>query len=123
MRASLSAAARISSCWVLLGTGLAGCGGSDDEPPSDQRQPGSREAVQAAIQLAMSGAPGDVRFATDVKPVLAEKCVYCHHTANATHVDLTRPFDAAVGVVGRPASRLRTEARLLVDPGNPRNSF
>src|SRR5688572_17009941 len=123
MRASLSAAARISSCWVLLGAGLGGCGGSDNEPRSDLPQPGSRAAVEAAIQLAMSGAPGEVRFSTDVKPVFAEKCVYCHHTANATRVDLTRPFDAAVGIVGRAASRERTEARLLVEPGNPRNSF
>lgn len=123
MRASLSTAARISSCWVLLGAGLAGCGGSDDPAPGNQPQPGSREAVEAAIQLATAGEPGEVRFATDVKPVFAKKCVYCHHTANVTGVDLTRPFDAAVGIVGRPASRSRTAARLLVEPGNPQNSF
>lgn len=123
MRASLTAAVRISSRWVLLGAGLAGCSGNDDEVRTDEPQPGSREAVEAAIQLALSGTPGEVRFSSDVKPVLAEKCVYCHHTANATRVDLTRPFDTAVGIVGRPVSRPRTAARLLVDPGNPRNSF
>ncbi|MDQ2642847.1 MAG: hypothetical protein M3020_03465 [Myxococcota bacterium] len=125
MSSSLLAAARFSwRCVALgLGLGLAGCGGSDDPARSDQPRPGSRDAVEAAIQRAMAGEPGEVKFAAELKPVFAEKCVYCHHTANVTGVDLTRPFDAAVGIVGRPSSRLRSEARLLVDPGNPRNSF
>ncbi len=116
------AAARFSWRCVPLGVGLAGCGGSDDPARSEQPQPGSREAVEAAIQRAMTE-PAEVGFAAEVKPVFAEKCVYCHHTANVTGVDLTRPFDAAVGIVGRPSSRLRSEARLLVAPGNPQNSF
>jgi mono/diheme cytochrome c family protein len=36
---------------------------------------------------------------------------------------LARPFDAVSGVVGRPTSWPRAEARLLVEPGNARNSF
>jgi len=122
MRPSLWSAARFSSCWVLLGANLAACGGSDDEPQPVPR-PGSREAVEAAIVAATSSGAGEARFATHVKPVLADKCVYCHHTLNATGLDLTRPFDPERGVVGRQVSRPRSEARLLVDPGNPRNSF
>jgi hypothetical protein len=123
MSSILLAAARFSWRCVALGIGLAGCGGSDDTTRSDQLQPGSREAVEAAIQRSMAGEPGEVKFAAELKPVFAEKCVYCHHTANVTGVDLTRPFDPVLGIVGRPSSRVRSAARLLVDPGNPRNSF
>ena len=70
-----------------------------------------------------SGGPLSVSYESDVEPIFASKCTLCHYSGNATTVDLTQPFDAEFGIVDRETSRARAEARLIVDPSNPLNSF
>lgn len=87
--------------WVALAC-LAACGGGSDDS---------------------SVSPRAVKFAQDVAPILAQSCTYCHHPGSPTAVDLTRPFDPVMGIIRRPNSWADAPAKLLVDPGNPSNSF
>ena len=91
---------RIGSLLWLLGA-LAACGGSSDGAPAP---------------------PTNVSFASQVAPIFAASCNYCHHTGNGSGLDLTKPFDPATGLLGHANSWTSARAKLIVDPGNVANS-
>ena len=51
------------------------------------------------------------------------KCIMCHHPDNASGLDLTRPFDPEVGLIGRESIWSKARAKRIVDPGRPENSL
>jgi hypothetical protein len=72
-----------------------------------------------------AGAPDQepLSFRRDIAPMFVGKCTMCHHPDNATGLDLTRPFDAEVGMIGRMSIWPKARAKRIVDPGEPENSF
>jgi hypothetical protein len=64
-----------------------------------------------------------ISFWKDIAPMFSGKCTLCHHSDNATGVDLTHPFDPEVGIVSRETAWTDADQSLIVDPGNPENSF
>ena len=68
---------------------------------------------------------GEVSFSEDIAPIFAALCNDCHHPGAALPVDFTNPFDPETGIVDRPNTWVPngSQQTLLVDPGNPDNSF
>jgi hypothetical protein len=85
---------------------LAACGGGSSADTSPPPPP-----------------PTVVSFSAQISPILSKSCTYCHHPGSATAVDLTHPYDSAMGIIRRPNSWTEAQAKVLVDPGNPSNSF
>jgi hypothetical protein len=101
-------------CLALLSCLIAGC-------------------IQDAAGTHAGGAFGDgdagerdqepLSFTRDIAPMFVGKCTMCHHPENATGLDLTRPFDPEVGMIGRETIWPKARAKRIVDPGKPQNSF
>jgi len=101
---------------------LSGCGGGEEDP-APAPTPTSRDEVEATVErVIQSGTAGDTRF-SDVAQIFTSKCILCHYPSNASGLDLTHPLDPATGLVNRPTRWPATQAKLLVDPANPLNSF
>jgi hypothetical protein len=104
---------------------LFACAGADDDengqPP--EPTPTSRQDVAAAIQRVNQNGPAEVSFESDIAPIFTRRCTFCHYPLNASGLDLTRPFDPGTGVLQRASSWPRAEAKLLIDPADPLNSF
>lgn len=119
---------------ALLALLLAGCGGGGDggdggDDAADDGGDGGDDGGDDAgddggDDAGDDGGDGssDVSFAADIVPIFEDKCVYCHHPDSASGVDLTDPFGPQ-GIVDRPNSWKSSDFTLLVDPGNPDNSF
>jgi hypothetical protein len=67
--------------------------------------------------------PRAVTFSQDVAPIFDQSCTYCHHPGSPTAIDLTHPFDPTMGIIRRPNSWKNASSKVVVDPGNPANSF
>lgn len=65
---------------------------------------------------------GAVSYARDVAPIFAARCNSCHHSASATKLDLTSPFDEEVGLVNRENTWVDARNAILVVPGQPDQS-
>ena len=101
--------------------GAQACG--DDSGPSD---PAADDVAGSGAADVDSGAAdiGEVTASySDVFPIFVNKCIWCHHPDNGVDVDLTVPFDSEVGIINRPNTWLDAPSTLLVEPGNPDNSF
>lgn len=64
-----------------------------------------------------------ISFWKDLAPMFVGKCTLCHHADNPTGVDLTRPFDKEIGIIGRKTAWREAAQEFIVDPGDPDNSF
>jgi hypothetical protein len=89
---------------------LAACAKVEDPPPDVEDDDGGVESEPLS-------------FGMDIAPMLVGKCTLCHHPDNPTGLDLTRPFDPEVGMINREVSWPEADADLIVDPGDPDNSF
>ena len=120
---------------ILLAVLLAACGGGSggddgadggddagDDSGDDGGDDSGDDAGDDSGDDGGDGGGGEVSFASDVLPIFEDKCVYCHHPDSASGVDLTDPFGPQ-GIVDRPNSWKGSSFTLLVDPGNPDNSF
>jgi hypothetical protein len=105
----------ISLLFVLLVATLSGCGAEGGEPAKE-------EQTAKAAKPEVSETPTEVSFATQVAPLFAAKCNFCHHPDNAVKVDLTQSFDPEVGIIRRPNSWTKSEKKMLVVPGDPEGS-
>jgi hypothetical protein len=122
----MTATCRAPFLALALAVLLPGCGGADDEGENGQLPeptPSSREEVVAAIERVSQSGPAEASFENDIAPIFTRRCTFCHYPLNATGVDLTRPFDLATGILRRPSRWPRAEAKLLLDPEDPLNSF
>jgi hypothetical protein len=106
---------------------LCACAGADDDddengqPP--EPTPSSREEVAAAIQRVTQGGPAELSFEHDIAPIFTRRCTFCHYPLSPTGLDLTRPFEPGTGVLQRASRWPKAEAKLLIDPADPLNSF
>jgi hypothetical protein len=96
----------------------AGDGGDGDDAGDD----GDDAGDDAGDDGGDGGDGGEVSYTADIRPIFEDKCVYCHHADSASEVDLTSPFGPQ-GLIERPNSWKGSSFTLLVDPGNPDNSF
>jgi hypothetical protein len=56
-------------------------------------------------------------------PSFGGRCASCHHSTSVTELDLTRPFDPEVGLVGVPSSLKGANGILRVAPGDVSRSY
>ena len=127
----------IAATGVLAAFALPACGGDDGNGDDGQTatggragtggSPGASGSPGSSGSSGSSGGPGEpsVSFKADIAPIFAAKCNHCHHPGAAIDVDLTEPFDAEHGLVGRANTWVPNGSKqtLLVDPGNVENSF
>jgi hypothetical protein len=103
--------------------GSANAGGSAPTGGSGPAGGSSAAGASGASSTGGSSGGGPVSFASDVRPIFAAKCYYCHGPTSPTLVDLTNPFDPDLGIINRPNTWVNSEDTLVVEPGNVENSF
>jgi hypothetical protein len=71
------------------------------------------------------GMTGAVSYKRDVEPLFKASCNDCHDKGSAINYNLVNPFDPADGIIRRPNSWAPNGSpeTVIVDPGNPSNSF
>src|SRR5262245_38253268 len=111
-----------SASWMfcLYASSSAACGDDTTVPP--YRTPDASLASDDD-----SGAQaGAVSYARDVSPIFA-RCVICHYADSVIGYDLTHPFDATHGIVGRKNDWFTeghaSKNEYVVKPGSPDESF
>lgn len=119
--------ARATVLAASLVSALSACGGDDGSEPSET---GGSNGTGGTSSTGGAG-PGEggapvaatVSYTADVRPIFMSKCNYCHGPTSAVMVDLSDPFDPALGIVNRENSWKESDETLLVEPGNVENSF
>ena len=109
---------------LALAVFLPACGADDEgENGPPELAPASRDEVAAAIERVSQNGPAEASFENDIAPIFTRRCTFCHYPLSATGLDLTRPFDPGTGILERASRWPRAEAKLLIDPADPLNSF
>src|SRR4051794_27635894 len=111
---SMKPVSRVIGCLLLSASWLVGCGGSDDDGGGDTGDTGETGGGDDG-----GGRLNEVSFSENIAPVLNVKCALCHHPGSPTGLDLTNP-EAFVGLSN---TWTLSDKELIVDPGNPDNSF
>lgn len=115
----------VAATCTVVAISLPACGGDDGGDDSGETATGGRSGSGGSPGSSGGPAETTVSYKADIAPIFATKCNYCHHPGAAIDVDLTDPFDAQHGLVGRPNTWAANGSKqaLLVDPGNVDNSF
>jgi hypothetical protein len=119
---------RSGSCLLacLLALLQLACGDDSDDAPAGTDAGGDDGGRGGAGGAAGGDAGRRVSYARDVKPILQQRCVICHHPGGVVGYDLVDPFDPEHGIVGRANSWQEAHDSpyaLLVKPGAPDESF